>query len=356
MTIAYSTLQLGFLEFIEAVAVESIADTGSNATKIVDTALSIYGDGYFDDWWIYVTSGSAEGDIRQIETHTKSTTTLDPYVDFSAAVANTDTYELHKHNPDSVMRSINDALKSLTNRPDPRTGRKNKLYRRIAFTDLGHSLLTSNADAAQADVVVADGTLFFAGQVLDISDDDATEEVTIESISTNTLTMTAVLANSYTTAASAKVFAQSGKYFNVGATLGNSRITGVFLRADSTSQRNPYREWMVVYTSAGVKQIYFPTAVSVDDQTWIVEAIGALESVSTPTSTVTIDSGKVDLLYAEAAYHLYRRFSDDISAGDYGRQEALSQKYKTMVDIDYRGMYMPLPRERISLITDSDAD
>lgn len=358
MTIAYSTLQTGFLEFIEAVAVVSTADATSDATKIVDAALSIYGDGYFDTWWAYITSGLAEGDIRQIETYTLVGTILDPYVDFSAAVANGDTYELHKHNPDSVMRAINDALVSLNNRPDPRTGRKNKLYRRIVFNDLGQDDLANNAAAAQAEVEISDDTLFFVGQKVTVKDDNASEDATIESIAaaTNKLTMEDNLTNAYTTAASAEVIAKSGKYFNVGATLGNSRITGVFLQADSTSQRKPYREWSVVYTSAGVKQIYFPTAVSVDDQTWIVEAIGALEVVSAPASTVTIDSERVDLLYAEAAYHLYRRFSDDISVGDFERMEALSQRYKNMVDLDYRGLWLPLPRERISLTTDSDYD
>ena len=101
MTIALSVLMSGFEDFIEALAVVSDADAGSNATKIVDASLSIYGDGYFNDWWIYVTSGDALGDIRRVEAHTFADTTLDPFVDFSAVVAAADDYELHKNNPDS---------------------------------------------------------------------------------------------------------------------------------------------------------------------------------------------------------------------------------------------------------------
>jgi len=351
MSIAFSTLMSEFLEFLEAAPVISEADAGSNATKIIDAALSIYPDGYFDaDYWIYVTSGLAEGDIRRIETFDQPTTTLDPYVDFSAAVAAADDYEIHKHNPDSIKRAINDALVSIYK--DER-GRL-RLYRKIVFTDLGHSLLSGDAAAAQADVAVADGTLFFVGQKLTIKDDNSSEDVEIESIAADTLTMTANLANAYATADNAEVYAKSGKYFNLGATIGDARVTGVFLQADSTSQRKRQTDYELIISSAGAMQIYFPTAVSVDDQTWVIEAAGRLESVSDPTDTVTIDSERTKLLYAEAGYHFYRRQTALVSAGDTRRLRSLSLSYKDMVNKDFRHLWMSQTQDVMSIKTDGD--
>ena len=339
MTIALSVLLSGFNDFVEAVAVESIADTGSDATKIVDSVLSIYGDGYFIGWWAYITSGAAAEDIRQIEGFAQGTTTLTPYVNFSAAVANGDTYELHKHNPDSVRRAINDAIDSLyTNQ---------RLYRKIVFEGLGTSLLGADAASAQADVTVVDATLFFAGQILTIEDDNSSETCTILSINTttNVLTMTANLTNAYATADNAKVTAQSGKYFSLGATLGNARITGVFLKLDETTRRSRYTAWGVITNDDGVRQLYFPTSISVDDKTWVIEAISKLEEVEDPADTITLEDERVKLLYAEAAYHLYLKQSNDISAGDYQQLIALAGRYRQQTLTDFRALQMAKPVE-----------
>ena len=335
MTVALSVLLSGFNDFVEAVAVESAADTGSDASKIVDSALSIYGDGYFIGWWVYMTSGSAVGDIRQIEGFAQGTTTLTPYVNFSAAVANNDTYELHKHNPDTVRRAINDAIDSLyTNQ---------RLYRKIVFEGLGTSLLGSDAASAQADVEVVDATLFFAEQILTIEDDNASETCTILSINTTTkvLTMTANLTNAYATADNAKVTAQSGKYFSLGAILGNARITGVFIKLDETARRARETSWEIVTNDDGVRQLYFPTSISVDDKTWVIEAIAKLEEVSDPTDTITLEDERVKLLYAEAAYHFYERQGNEISAGDWERLKALATSYRQKALIDFKSMCMP---------------
>lgn len=353
MTIACSTLLTGLEEFIEALPVISDADAGSNATKIVDAALTIYGDGYFDGWWIYVTSGNAVGDIRQVEAFTNADTTLDPYVDFSAAVASGDDYELHKHNPDSAKRAINDALRSLWAMPPAPW-----LFRRIVFESLGLSLLTSNFVSGK-DVIVADATLFFAGQVVTVSDDDDSEKATVASIdsSTNTLTMTANLANAYDKdTKNAQVVADSGKYFNLGATIGTARITGVYSRADSTAQRKRFTNFNIIESAAGAKQIYFPGSRSMDDQTIVIEAIDCLEEVSTPTSTITLEAHRVKLLYAMAAHHFYDRQANDISTGDFQRLEALAMKYGNQVGTVYRHLRMALPREVAHLSYDSESD
>lgn len=91
-------------------------------------------------------------------------------------------------------------------------GLVNKLYcygagegeARIELSDVA-SLLTGNANSGQKDVAVVDGSLFEAGIAVVISDDDASEDNEIASITDNTLTMTTNLANTYTTTANAKV-------------------------------------------------------------------------------------------------------------------------------------------------------
>ena len=339
MTIALSVLITGFDDFVQAENVVSAADVGSDATNIVDAVLAIYGDGWFAGWWAYITAGVAEGDIRQIEGFDSATYTLTPYVDFSAAVANGDTYELHKNNPDYVIRALNDAFDSLFT--------QYRLYRKIVFESLGQDDLASNAASAQADVIITDDTLFFAGQTVMITDDNGSEDATIDSINatTNTLTMEDVLTNAYTTAASAKVVAKSGKYFNLGATIGNARVMGLYSRADSTSRRNRLNSFEIITSNAGDRQLYSPTAISVDDKTWIIEAIDRLEELEDPTDTITLEDRRAKLVYAEAAYHFFLRQSNDISAGDYERLAALSNRFRQQALTDFRNLQMPRPIE-----------
>lgn len=357
MSLALSELMSGFLDLIEAVPVISIADDGSNNTKIVDSGLTIYGDDYFVDWWVYVTSGNAKGDMRMIESFIKLTGTIDPYVDFSAAVAGGNRFEVHKYNPDTIKRCINDALASIVTRPDPRTGRKHKLYRKIVFTDLGHSLLLNDAASGQPYIDVYDVTLFYKGQKITISDNNRSEDAEIkDAVSDIKLELTAKLTNSYDTTKNAQVYAKSAAYFNLGGTIGEARVTGVFTQADRNSQRKRQVGWQVIHDPDCPRMIYFPSSISVDSGTWIIEAVGSFERLSSPSDICSIDDGKVNVLYAEAAYHLYSKLANDISAGDTVRLEALAQKYRNMVDIDFRGQWMPLPREHISLKTDSDYD
>jgi len=340
MTIALSTLITGMSEFIGAVAVVSKA-TGGDATKIVDTKLSIYKHAYFDEWWAYVTSGLASGDVRQIEGFTKATTTLDPYTDFTGAIANGDDYELNKFNKADLILALNDAIISIYP----------KLHRKFVFESLGLSLLTSNANSGQKNVIVADATLFFVGQEVAVKDDNASEDATIASINTatKTLTMEANLANAYTVAANGKVVAKPGKYFNLGATIGQARVPSVFVRADSTSKRNQFMEYEIITNLVGDRQIYFPSAKSVDDQVWIIEAMGSLEEVSNPTDTITLEDRRVKLLYAQAAYHFFLRETNLVSAGDIRRLVQLASNYLTQVNTMYRNLWMPLPRERAYL-------
>jgi hypothetical protein len=62
------------------------------------------------------------------------------------------------------------------------------------------SLLTVDASSAQADVTVTDGSLFWVGKEVVISDTSNSEDAIIKSISSNVLTMEEDLTNSYATA------------------------------------------------------------------------------------------------------------------------------------------------------------
>lgn len=85
-------------------------------------------------------------------------------------------------------------------------------YNKIRFNrclddqDQGDELLTSDAAAAQKDVVVADGSVFGEGQAVVIKDDLAQENNWIASISGNTLTMAINLTNAYTVAQNGHVY------------------------------------------------------------------------------------------------------------------------------------------------------
>jgi len=70
---------------------------------------------------------------------------------------------------------------------------------------LPDSLLTVDASSDQKNVTVAAGYVFWVGKVVVISDSGNSEEATIASISSNTLTMSANLTNSYTVGNGAKV-------------------------------------------------------------------------------------------------------------------------------------------------------
>lgn len=71
--------------------------------------------------------------------------------------------------------------------------------------------LSSGASSGQADVTVADGDKYEAGDRVVIKEDEKFEIKTIDSVSTNTLTMTENLDNTYTT--SAKVFRIDAKAY-----------------------------------------------------------------------------------------------------------------------------------------------
>ncbi len=80
-------------------------------TALVDAAgatnLLSYADGYWEDGYVRITSGSADGDVRKIKTFTQSTGTIVPHGAFTAAPGATATYELYKSfNPTTELEAV----------------------------------------------------------------------------------------------------------------------------------------------------------------------------------------------------------------------------------------------------------
>jgi hypothetical protein len=73
------------------------------------------------------------------------------------------------------------------------------------------SLLVSNADASQKNVVVTEGFIFWIGQIITLNDSLNSEDLTIAAINSNTLTFTQNLVHAYTVANGGKVSFKDNK-------------------------------------------------------------------------------------------------------------------------------------------------
>lgn len=123
-----------------------VADSGSGSSAITDAALAniTEDNDQLDSNWIGVTSGNADADIRRLKRsggYTASTTILDPIQDFSGAVANTDTYDLHRYDPELLRTALNQALRGLYPH-----GRFKGLYRRLINYDLAVNDVLTNSN------------------------------------------------------------------------------------------------------------------------------------------------------------------------------------------------------------------
>lgn len=99
MTTALSALRLLLGRAVGAYFAGTTSATGTTSA-LIDAAgasnLLSYPDGYWDDGYVRITSGAADGDVRKIATFTQSTGTIVPRGVFSAAIAASVTYELYK--------------------------------------------------------------------------------------------------------------------------------------------------------------------------------------------------------------------------------------------------------------------
>jgi len=331
------------------------ADTLGTTSILKDTELNVLNnDAFSEGHWIYVTSGAALGDVRKIYNSEKEGGFIYPELAFSGAPASASAYQVWKADPYNVVEAINRATESIYD----------KLFKPIIFTKLGYDDLASNANAAQADVVVSDGSRYWVGQPCTLKDSTYTESCTVSSISSNTITMTANLTYSYTTADDAVLYGQSGRYWRVPDAIGQATITAIFRRDDTPadgsapSARKRHTEWSIVHSVNGERQIYFPNSKSVNDQTWVVEAMGKLEEITlaTPAGTITIDDHRLPLLYCRAAYHYYGSLANELLGNDRKRMIGISREFMDREKREYRDLYMPKSQEIADMSTDSDYD
>ena len=81
----------------------------AGGTTVVDTALQRMGDDGWRDYFVRLTSGSATLEIRKITDFTSSSGTVTVLPAFSAQVASGVTYQLHRYDPATKFKCLDDA-------------------------------------------------------------------------------------------------------------------------------------------------------------------------------------------------------------------------------------------------------
>jgi hypothetical protein len=110
LTITGANVLQGFSEFIKDYESSTTTSAGNSAgTTLVDTYMSRYGDGRLSGQFIRLTSGTSTLQIRRISDNTQSTGTITVSPAFSAQVATSVTYQLHKYDPNLKFLAIDKA-------------------------------------------------------------------------------------------------------------------------------------------------------------------------------------------------------------------------------------------------------
>ncbi len=92
--------------------VTTAAGTASNAT-VIDSGLADKGNDYYNRWYIRITSGTASSAEKQIADFASATGTITASAAFSAQIAASCTYELHRVAPVDKDNLIKEALRQL---------------------------------------------------------------------------------------------------------------------------------------------------------------------------------------------------------------------------------------------------
>jgi hypothetical protein len=101
-------LLTGFSYFIGDQFDSTTTSNGAaGGTSLIDTTLAQFGDGTLGGRYVRLTSGTADNQIRRVDIH--STTTLDVLPAFSAQVASSVTYEIHRFAPEDKWRALDAA-------------------------------------------------------------------------------------------------------------------------------------------------------------------------------------------------------------------------------------------------------
>jgi hypothetical protein len=103
-------LLAGLSEFVNDYEASTTTSAGnSGGTTLVDTYASRYGDGYLSGMFIRITSGTCVNQIRRVTSNTQATGTITVAPAFSAQVATSVTYQIHKYDPQLKFRALDKA-------------------------------------------------------------------------------------------------------------------------------------------------------------------------------------------------------------------------------------------------------
>jgi hypothetical protein len=103
-------LLAGLSEFVNDYEASTTTSAGnSGGTTLVDTYASRYGDGYLSGMFIRITSGTSVNQIRRVTSNTQATGTITVAPAFSAQVATSVTYQIHKYDPQLKFRALDKA-------------------------------------------------------------------------------------------------------------------------------------------------------------------------------------------------------------------------------------------------------
>lgn len=112
MSIAFTAFLTKFNNLIDD-NLNGTTDSAGNAAKLtlIDSALSKYGDGYFGnpgrdpEWWVYT-----ESQLRSIKNSQGSSGTIEVHKAFTALIATSKAYSLHRFDRDKKKVAINQSL------------------------------------------------------------------------------------------------------------------------------------------------------------------------------------------------------------------------------------------------------
>jgi hypothetical protein len=95
------------------------ANGATDGTTVVDSGLRNLAGGRDDDafegWYVLITSGDASGEIKRVLQSRQANNTLTLQTAFSAQIASTATYELHRQDPTLKHNAINRGIEELSN-------------------------------------------------------------------------------------------------------------------------------------------------------------------------------------------------------------------------------------------------
>lgn len=83
----------------EVTAGAATGNGNAGGTTFPDTGMSTYGDDFYNDWYVLLTSGTYVGQWRKVADFTQSTGTFTVDRAFGGQVASGVTYQVYKHNP-----------------------------------------------------------------------------------------------------------------------------------------------------------------------------------------------------------------------------------------------------------------